>query len=218
MNEGFAMYSKGSAISSFVTRCLCTAGLAMFALGAQAEYVWVERDDASSATVHAGRLDGERITAGDAAKAVVRSGGDQVKVSADGERLRLTGLDAAQDVRIRTHVEQSEGVLMYYQARFGRSDTSPELDFELVPTEPGGNTFQLMWMGNPMKAGQVRVVTSEGWTRVLDPSEDGTITLTTPFPGLYVLYMSARTSGWAEVDGKRYKDVRHTASLSFMVD
>src|SRR5690606_38448205 len=107
-------------------------------------------------------------------------------------------------VRLRTHAEQGEGVLMYYQSRHGRNETAPELDFELVPTEPGGNTFRLMWMGTPMKAAHVRVVTSEGWSKMLEPAEDGSVTLTTPFPGLYVLYMSARTSGWAEVDGKRY--------------
>lgn len=211
------MLSTFSRFSSGWIRCAAAAALAVCAVSAQADYVWIERGDAASATVHAGRLDGDRLPV-DPAHTDVRTGGAKVEMAADGDRLLLSGLEEGKDVRLRTHAEQGEGVLMYYQSRFGRNETSAELDFELVPTEPGGNTFRLMWMGNPMKAAHVRVVTSEGWSKVLQPAEDGSVTLTTPFPGLYILHMSARTSGWAEVGGKRYKDVRHTATLSFTVE
>ena len=120
-------------------------------------------------------------------------------------------------MRVRAHEVLSDGVLMYYHTRWGRSETRAELDFELVPTEPGGNTFQLMWMGAAARASYVRVTTSEGWTRTLEAAEDGTVSLTTPFPGLYVLHLVAKANGWAEVDGKRYEDVRHTSTLSFSV-
>lgn len=210
------MSSSISGVSAAWARGVCGVVVALCAFAAHADYVWIERNDGSAATVHAGRLDGER-EALDPAPTEVRSGGAQVEVAAEGKSLRLSGLEEGKDVRLRTYAEQGEGVLMYYQTRHGRNETTPELDFELVPTEPGGNTFRLMWMGNPMKASHVQVVTSEGWSRTLEPAEDGSVTLTTPFPGLYVLYMSARTSGWAEVDGKRYKDVRHTATLSFNV-
>lgn len=46
---------------------------------------------------------------------------------------------------------------------------------------------------------------------------DGTITLATPFPAIYVLEVSAKVNGAATIDGKKYEDVRHTATLSFEV-
>lgn len=212
------MQSASFAVSSAWGRWLCGASLALCAVAAQADYVWIERSDANSAVVHAGQLDGERRAAGPVEQADLRSGGEQAAIELDGDRLVVSGLEEGKDVRVRTWAEQGEGVLMYYQARHGRNETAAELDFELVPTEPGGNTFRLMWMGTPVKATYVRVSTSEGWTRLLTPAEDGSVTLTTPFPGLYVLQLTAKASGWAEVGGKRYKDVRHTATLSFTVE
>ena len=86
-----------------------------------------------------------------------------------------------------------------------------------MPTEPNGNTFKLVWKGNTVAASQVNVDTAEGWRRVLKPAKDGTVTLTTPFPGLYVLEVTARVNGAVTVDGKKYEEVRHTATLSFDV-
>jgi len=87
-----------------------------------------------------------------------------------------------------------------------------------VPTEPGGNTFRLMYKGRPVAASQVNVDTSEGWRRVLTPAKDGTVSFTPAFPGLYVLEVTARVdNGSVTLDGQRYTDVRHTATLSFEV-
>jgi hypothetical protein len=52
---------------------------------------------------------------------------------------------------------------------------------------------------------------------VLKPAKDGTVSLATPFPGLYVLEVTARVNGAVTVDGKKYDEVRHTATLSFEV-
>ena len=68
-----------------------------------------------------------------------------------------------------------------------------------------------------MAATQVHVETSAGWRRTLAPGADGTVLLETPFPGQYVLEVTARVNGSATVDGKKYDDVRHTATLSFEV-
>ncbi len=73
------------------------------------------------------------------------------------------------------------------------------------------------WKGNAVPATQVNVDTSEGWRRVLKPAKDGTVSLTAPFPGLYVLEVMARVNGAVTVDGKKYDEVRHTATLSFEV-
>lgn len=111
-----------------------------------------------------------------------------------------------------------DGVLTYYQARYGRQDIQARNDLELVPTHPDGNTFRLIFKGRAVAASQVNIETGEGWRRSLTPSKDGTVSFTPSFPGLYVLEVSARVNdAVVAVGGKKYSDVRYTATLSFIV-
>lgn len=125
---------------------------------------------------------------------------------------------AGVDQRVTATQAGADGVLTYYAARFGRQDTTAVNDLELVPTEPNGNTYRLFFKGKAVAASQVNVVTAEGWQRVLTPASDGSFTFTPWIPGLYVLDVSARlNNGSAVVGGRKYEDVRHTATLSFEV-
>jgi hypothetical protein len=143
---------------------------------------------------------------------------------ADGKELTLQKVQdhflvapADGDIRLTAQVVSQGEVLNFYQAKLGRSETKAVNDLELVPTEANGNVFKLVWKGNAVAASQVNVSTSEGWIRSLKPAEDGTVILKTPFPGLYVLEVTARVNGSATYQGKKYEDVRHTATLSFEV-
>lgn len=181
-----------------------------------ADYLWLQRDgDAMVARI--GELERPRpsLPALLDAKALVAGGGSQaVQTEAD----RYTFAATPTDARISAMLPSGERTLTIHQARFGRTETHAVNDLELVPTEPGGNTFKLIWKGTTVSASQVNVDTSEGWHRVLRPAKDGTVTLTTPFPGLYVLEVSARINdGSVSLGGKKYDDVRHTATLSFDV-
>lgn len=124
---------------------------------------------------------------------------------------------AAPDLRLQARHVDPKGVLTYYQAKLGRQDTKAQSDLELVPTTPGGNTFKLVWKGQTVAATRVNVDTSAGWSRTLTPAADGTVQLDTPFAGLYVMEVSARINGSVMVDGTKYEEVRHTATLSFEV-
>lgn len=206
-------------LSFSAVRWLAAAALALSVVSARADYVWIAPTEDGSAVIHAGELDGDRKPAAELDSVELRPIGDaKPDATADGDVMRVSGVPEGRDVRARAYEVLSDDELMYYQARWGRNETKADLDFELVPTEAGGNTFQLMWMGSPVKASYVRVSTSAGWSKTLDPNEDGSVTLDTPFPGLYVLQLTARASGWAEIDGKRYTDVRHTATLTFNVE
>lgn len=122
------------------------------------------------------------------------------------------------DARFKATRAGADGVLTYYQARFGRQDTKAVNDLELVPTEPGGNTFRLSFKGRPANASRVNVETAAGWRKSLTPNPDGTVTLDTPIPGLYVLEVSAKVNNASvSIQGKKYEDVRYTATLSFEV-
>lgn len=142
--------------------------------------------------------------------------GKDLPVSIDNDALVV---DARQDADVRLAASRvaEKGVLNYYQARYGRSETRAVNDLELVPTQASGNTFKLVWKGNTVPASQVNVETSAGWHRTLTPAKDGTVTLPTQFPGLYLLEVTARVNGSVTVAGKKYDDVRHTATLTFDV-
>ncbi|RIX71607.1 hypothetical protein [Acidovorax cavernicola] len=187
------------------------------AASARADYLWLQRDGAQA-----------RVFAGEVPKPLAQLPAlrDARPVAPEGQSPALETAanhfaftPAGQgDLRFTATRADADGVLTYFQAKFGRAETKAVNDLELVPTVAGGNTFQLMFKGRPVAASQVNVDTSEGWRRVLTPAKDGSVSFVPAFPGLYVLEVSARVdNGAVTIDGKKYADVRHTATLSFEV-
>ncbi|QNK69174.1 hypothetical protein [Variovorax sp. PAMC26660] len=204
--------------SSFRIRSISLAAALLATAGAaQADYLWLSRDGAAAAA-RVGELDKTPQPAASvtAPRAFLADGKD-LPLTVEADRVRIPGAAAGTDLRAVASRVTGENTLTQYQARWGRTETKAVNDLELVPTEPNGNTFKLVWKGNTVAASQVNVDTAEGWRRVLKPAKDGTVTLTTPFPGLYVLEVTARVNGAVTVDGKKYEEVRHTATLSFDV-
>lgn len=205
---------------------LCRRGLpalaalaACAAMGAaHADYLWLQPAEGGGARAYAGELarPAAALPALQAPRAV-QQGGKELPLAPQAGHIDIPAAAPAQDLRLSASRVGDKGVLTYYQARWGRADTQAVNDLELVPTEPGGNRFKLVWKGAAVAASQVNVETSAGWRRTLVPAKDGTVQLDTPFPGLYVLEVSARVNGSATVDGTKYDDVRHTATLAFEV-
>jgi len=192
--------------------------LAWLVLGvAHADYVWLQRDGEQM-----------KVLAGELHKPLphLPAMRDAHRLSADGGSSPLPpqaaafhlGATASADQRFAATLPGANGVLTYHQARFGRQEIQPVHDLELVPSEPGGDTFRLFFKGKPVAAGQVNVATSEGWRRTLSPAPDGSVSFKPWFPGLYVLEVTARVNnGSVTIDGQRYDDVRHAATLSFEI-
>jgi hypothetical protein len=187
-----------------------------FAGSAHADYLWLQREGAQ-ARAYAGEV-ARRSAALPAVKAprAYLADGKDLALAAQPGHIDVTAPEG-QDLRLSASVVGDKGALTVYQARFGRNETRAVNDLELVPTTPGGTTFKLVWKGQTVAASQVNVDTGAGWRRTLAPAKDGTVSLEAPFPGLYVLEVTARVNGAATVDGKQYDDVRHTATLSFEV-
>ncbi|MGJ7565331.1 hypothetical protein ACSFBM_15870 [Variovorax sp. GB1R11] len=206
--------------SSFRLRSLFLAAACLVTAGAaQADYLWLSRDGANG-VARVGQLDKTaQPLASVAAPRAFLADGKSLPLTAEADRAVISGAAGAdlRAVASRAGSEGDKATLTQFQARWGRAETQAVNDLELVPTEPGGNTFKLVWKGNAVPATQVNVDTSEGWRRVLKPAKDGTVSLTTPFSGLYVLEVTARVNGAVTVDGKKYDEVRHTATLSFEV-
>ena len=195
------------------------AAAAALALGqpAWADYVWLQREGGQAAArvgeLHKPRAD---LSALRDARAVLPDGKTAAAEAQGGQFAMATA--GGGDLRFTAARVGAEGALTYYQARFGRAETKTVNDLELTPTEPGGNTFRLVFKGRPVSASQVNVDTSEGWHRVLKPAADGTVSFTPSFPGLYVLEVTARLNDASvTLDGKQYEDVRYVATLSFEV-
>ena len=205
-----------SLFSSRLRSLSLAASLVAAAGAAHAEYLWLQRDGATAEARFGEVGRPAQPVAALAAPRVFLADGKDLPLTAEAERVVVV-VPAGADLRAAARRVGDDGALHLYQARWDRAETKAVNDLELVPTAPNGNTFKLVWKGNTVAATQVNVDTSEGWRRVLRPAADGTITLPTPFPGLYVLEVTAKVNGAATVDGKKYEDVRHTATLSFEV-
>ncbi|MET4575501.1 hypothetical protein [Ottowia thiooxydans] len=187
---------------------------------AYADYLWLQLRS-SGVHVYAGELSKplDKLPALTDVRVVVPEGKPAPHHEQASDHFKLaTGEGIKDDMRFTATHAGSDGVLTYYQTRLGRNEIKAINDLELVPTVSGGNTFRLMFKGRPVTASQVNVDTTEGWRRVLSPAEDGTVSFTPSFPGLYVLEVTARIdNGSVTLGGKKYDDVRHTATLSFEV-
>jgi hypothetical protein len=227
-------YSKTSKHSKmnmrfFSLKSIVLAGsLAATVCATQAEYVWVEPASAATdgkARGYVGELDAAKRLPANAVASPRAFLADEKDLPLAAEKdfyaVQVPAAAAATapgDIRLLARRVGDDGSITFFQAKFGRAETKAVNDLELVPLVAGGNTFQLVWKGRKVSATQVNVQTSDGWRRVLKPAEDGTVSITTPFPGLYVLEVSAKVNGLPTiVDGKKYEDVRHTATISFEV-
>ncbi len=201
---------------SLISRWAMAAMALLASFSASANYLWLEPMQ-GGATAYLGLYESARLdTAGLSAIRSLLADGKAVATKVDGERVQVMAPEGG-DLRLTAQAIGQDKVLHFYQAKLGRSETKAVNDLELVPTEANGTTFKLVWKGNAVAASQVNVSTSEGWVRTLKPAEDGTVTLTTPFPGLYILEVTARVNGSVTHQGTKYTDVRHTATLSFEV-
>ncbi|MFT4160777.1 MAG: hypothetical protein QM643_12320, partial [Shinella sp.] len=187
---------------------LGAAGFLLSAMPAQADILWLQRS-------------GDKVQAwvGELQKPVT-----SLPELADPQPVQREGLPALAyeqaadhfsfapgggDARFRAAHAGTDGVLTHYQARYGRAETKAINDLELVPTEPGGSTFRLFFKGRPANASRVNVETAAGWRKSLTPNPDGTVTLDTPIPGLYVLEVTAKVNNASvTVEGRKYEDVR----------
>jgi hypothetical protein len=202
---------------SFSPFALLATSLFLTSAAAHADYVWLERDTAGVAHAYVGEFEAIKgATVNLTAARAFMADGKDLPLSTEAERLNISA-PANGDVRLTATRIGDKDVLNYFQAKHGRSETKAVNDLELVPTEANGNTFKLVWKGNTVAATQVNVETSEGWHRVLKPAKDGTVTLNPLFPARYFLEVSARVNGSVTLNGKKYEDVRHTATLTFEV-
>lgn len=185
-------------------------------VAAHADILWLQRDG-EQVQAYMGKLHAPLAalpTLRDAQPAL--PGGRTAPVAAAADHYSFAS--SVGDARFTALRVGGDDVLTYFQARHGRQEITAVNDLELVPTGPGGSTFRLFFKGRPASASRVNVEAAAGWCKSFTPNPDGTVTLDTPIPGLYVLEVSAKVNDASvAINGKKYEDVRYTATLSFEV-
>jgi uncharacterized GH25 family protein len=102
-----------------------------------------------------------------------------------------------------------------YHAKHGRSETSANLDLELVPAEANGSTFVLIFLGSPLPKAELTIIGPSKWEKPLTTNEKGRVTLPMPWAGRYVLevtHFDDKAGGSGE---EKFNRTRHISSLSF---
>ena len=74
-----------------------------------------------------------------------------------------------------------------YYAKTGRSETAAKLDLEFVPTTANGNQFVVLFNGDPLSKAELTVYGPPKWEKKLTTDERGSVTIPSPWPGLYLL-------------------------------
>lgn len=206
--------------------------LAVLATAAQAapSVVWLESGSGDTATVHVGpMLSPPAVATGAREEPVALS---EAKALLGSRVLPFTATEkgyaipvpagSTGDLRFTARLLETDGSLIIYTARAGRSEILPSSDLELVPTEANGSKFRLYYKGKPVPAQQVNVETSSGWRRTLQPAADGSVSLTSPefpklFPSRYVLDAAARVGGRFSFGSKYMDSATFYTTLSFEV-
>lgn len=123
-----------------------------------------------------------------------------------------SGSVVAEDPRYAIHVGTRDGVtrrsIYWPAARFvtERTALQPTLTLDLVPA--GADKFRVFYRGKPLAKAKVEVTAAFGWGKEARTDEDGTISVTLPWRGLYALEVHhSDTSG-----GKRGEEAYDTAN------
>ncbi len=199
---------------------------ALLALGAsslaQAHFVWLERDGTGPVRGYFGEWNNELIE---------KSGGALDHIASP----HAFTLDASQtlplsrgtdhfdinvkghgDVRLTDSIVSAKGIHTSYYAKVGRSETTPVMDLEIVPSTGDSNTLAVIWKGAPLKKQEVEVYGPPRWQKTLTTDENGQVRITTPWRGRYIveaIHPEELPAGAAAGTAP----ARHVATLSFTV-
>ena len=211
-------------------KSLLILALASAALGAQAHQVWLERDAAGPVRVYVGDADDAHDTGEPVAKLAAttqvfttdRKSLAQLAVKEDYLEAAVSG---AADVRLYNDQvfkpwkgRDGKFQAAVFTSRAGRSDTQAVLDFELVPVTANGNTFTLLFKGQPQADKKVTVVTPDKWTKGFKTDKAGRIEVPVKDKGRYILIGAheAPAVGEVEIAGQKVEKLGYTTTLSFV--
>ncbi len=207
---------------------------------AQAHQIWIEQSEGQNAVVRFGEF-GENLREASpglldkfvkVTGTLISTKGEQksdATKSANGFTLPFSAApgDAllAEDASYPLYTWKQQGkdtTNWYYPAaRFitGFAAQQPKLALDLVPTGQEGQ-FKLFFKGQPKAKTKVALVTESGWSKEGHTDEQGLVTFTMPWKGVYVAEVSFndRTAGErAGTNGtEKYDGVSYATTVTFL--
>ena len=195
---------------------------------AHAHYVWLERDGDGPVRAYYGEwIDDIREKTGGlldrfkAPRVFLGASNEPLQVKRNENDLEVAAKGPS-DVRFvengippRDDKEKGGKTRTIYYAKHGRSETAAKLDLELVPTEPNGKTFVLMFFGKPLSKIELTMIGPPKWEKKLTTDDQGRVALPMPWAGRYVLevmHFDEKTGGANE---EKFRRTRHISSVSF---
>lgn len=224
-----------------VHRLITGATVALLAVPALAHHVWIEMDNASSATLYFGEFGANlrETSPGLLDKFVKPHAFKQTpegRVTIDlnktprgytmATRLKpgqaLIAEEASYPISERKQGEQTVRSLYQPAARLV-ADTTPQppaLTLDIVPTgrqgQQGLTTLQAFYKGQPLPKAKVTVITASGWVQEHHAGDDGSFQVRLPWRGTYVFELSHSDTSGGERDGQRFDRATYVTSLTLV--
>ncbi|RYY47481.1 MAG: DUF4198 domain-containing protein [Sphingomonadales bacterium] len=104
-----------------------------------------------------------------------------------------------------------------YYARSGRSDTTAQLPFEIVPVSPNGNRFTVIFNGKPVAQQAVTLVSPERWMLALETDAAGQVELPLREKGRYIVKAELKETGDFTLSSGAVQMVSRITTTSFVV-
>lgn len=214
----------------FIQKTLLALAASTLTLSATAHQLWLERDATGPVRVYVGDADSEHDKGAEVAKLaattqVFTTDRAQTAKLAVKEEFLEADVAAPGDVRLFNDqvwkpwkAKDGNFQAAVFNARAGRTETRAVLDYELVPVAVGGNTFTLVFKGQPLANKSVTVITPDKWTKGFKTDAAGRIDVPVSGKGRYVLVSSheALAVGDVVIAGQKVAKLGYTTTLTFV--
>jgi uncharacterized GH25 family protein len=206
---------------------------------AGAHYLWIERDaGSSSAKVFFGEVaeDVKEKSGGrlDTFNAISASASDGKSASI--RKLSVTKMDdhfliakapsrsallvRDEQVEVADLTKHGIGVVKpFFYARAGSADgAKPVHTLDIVPLSTSSGTFRVFFRGAPLPDAKVMIYAPNRWMQEHKTDKDGTVTVSMPWPGQYVLDVTHKEETKDQFKGKPYEAMRHRATYTVVTE
>ncbi len=188
---------------------------------ASAHFIWLEKSTANTANVYFGEWHKDLFEKKEKLK---RFATTKVFLSDDSKFVTLqlkeeylqANIKTDSDVRMlqsslpaRKSKRDGSFRKTFYYGKSGRQETTPVMNFEIVPINSGGNQFIVWFNGKPLERAEVSVYGPPKWKQDLRSDKEGKITIETPWEGNYLIKSSHKIESKSDQSSMSDPAIRH---------
>ncbi|WP_434458249.1 DUF4198 domain-containing protein [Stutzerimonas urumqiensis] len=206
--------------------------LGTFALPATAHELWLERDRTGPVKLYLGEPDQGVLERGETIAALAPTTTLFVATPADAATLTVkddhleASVEGTGDVRATNDQvwkpwenDQGEVTAALMHARYGRTETKPGMDLELVPVRAGADRFTLLFKGEPLAENDVMLITPDNKAKELKTDASGQVTVPVEGAGRYIVASSHEVpANGQKVAGQAVDKLYYGTTTSFIAE